>query len=181
MRAFRTAPTRTGAGPLRCGNCAAQRPAAGGPDCPWHLPDATANPTARAVTDAAPAFHVNHVRRAGGHALVRVTGELDLHTACDLHFQLRSLLTDTPRIAMDLSGLAFTDAAGIRALLQAAQAAQAVGGWLRLVDVGPRVHRVVEILRLDRALALYASEYDALHERERIYFTASRSSAVPAR
>jgi anti-anti-sigma factor len=126
-----------------------------------------------------PALTVTPMRR-DGYVLLRLIGELDLETACDLHFHLHALLTDTPRLAIEAGGLAFTDAIGIRVLLQAIKAAEAAGGWLRLVDVGPRVRRVLAILRLDRAVPLYASEHHAARDHERIYFDQSSAPPRPA-
>jgi anti-sigma B factor antagonist len=59
-----------------------------------------------------------------GWRLVHVSGRADAETAAELESQLRSAIQSHPKVAADFSALSYISSAGIRAVLQAARAAQ---------------------------------------------------------
>lgn len=65
------------------------------------------------VTDA-PDFDMRVAKR-DGRTVVTVTGDLDIATAGDFGIAVREALADGPTV-LDLSGLAFMDSSGVRAL-----------------------------------------------------------------
>jgi anti-anti-sigma factor len=99
------------------------------------------------------------VEHRDGHAFLALIGELDLATACKLHFLLHGLLAEHPRIVVDVTDLAFTDAVGIRILHTASTKASSGGdGWLRLTGINPRLERLLRIARADSLLPVYQSK-----------------------
>jgi anti-anti-sigma factor len=81
---------------------------------------------------------------------VRVRGELDLATADQLHDFVLNLMTRfSPRVVLDLSGLAFCDPYGLGALRRIANDAEGVGGGVTLTDVPPFFTRLLHITQLE--------------------------------
>ncbi|MBR7834613.1 STAS domain-containing protein [Actinospica durhamensis] len=157
--------TRGAAGGVRrmgCQGCAASSGyARDGAGCPLALPAADRAGTGGAAgvegTADPPALEIRVLRREG-HSLVRIAGEADLATACSLHFSLRALVADTPRLALDVAELAFIDALGIRMLRQAHEQAAGLGGWVRLIGVRPQLDMLLELLGLDEVFPAYEDE-----------------------
>lgn len=86
---------------------------------------------------------------------VAVGGELDMESGPCLFDRLICMMrANGPQLALDLTGVTFIDCAGLTALLTAGKAAQAQGGWLRLVAVSRCVGRLIEITRLQDALVM---------------------------
>ena len=79
-------------------------------------------------------------------AMVRLIGELDLASAPQLESMLAGLDGD---VELDCSGLAFIDAAGLRAFQNARERCCARGCKLVLVDPSPAVDRLLRMVELD--------------------------------
>ncbi|WP_326696484.1 STAS domain-containing protein [Streptomyces sp. NBC_01754] len=77
-------------------------------------------------------------------ALVRVHGELDVHTGVMVSRALEPLVTG--RVEMDLGPLRFMDGSGLHALVVAERAFRCAGGSLRVIDFGQAAARVVDII-----------------------------------
>lgn len=93
-----------------------------------------------------------------GNAVVRLSGELDVATAPLLCAELDVLVADgASRLILDLSELAFLDAAGSAALMHARRISSEYAGWVRLVGVRPQAQRVLRLLRLTEALPAFTS------------------------
>ncbi len=95
------------------------------------------------------------VTRSGGTAVVVLVGELDLATADRLRARLLAVVRTEPvpeRVVLDVSGLAFVDAAGIAVLLTAQRALAAAGGTVLLRAPSRIVQRVVKVLQLEHLL-----------------------------
>jgi anti-anti-sigma factor len=92
------------------------------------------------------AFPVDHA----GVLHVAIDGEADISNASWLAAAVVEMMTLVPRrqVRIDLSGLRFLDAAGIRALLTCAGHAAARGRQLTLTDPQPVVRRLLEITGL---------------------------------
>jgi anti-sigma B factor antagonist len=99
-----------------------------------------------------PTFSLAEDAGDGGERIVRLRGELDIHSAPDLE---RVLLRSRPtgqRVVLDLSGLEFMDSTGLRVLLRARSAA-AEGRWEIFVrDVPPTIRRLFDMTGVHDAL-----------------------------
>jgi anti-sigma B factor antagonist len=96
-------------------------------------------------------------------AVFHVCGEIDAFTAP----MLRAALADQldPLLALlvlDLSGVTFLSASGIRVLLEVRERAALTGTPLRLVHTTRAVQRVLDVLRLNHLLRTYPTLADAL-------------------
>jgi anti-anti-sigma factor len=85
---------------------------------------------------------------------VVLTGELDRGTCVHLDAACRVLAADGPPIwVVDLAGLAFCDAAGLRALAAARRAAEGSGPAVVLSGARPYLRRLLHLVGLGDALA----------------------------
>lgn len=89
-------------------------------------------------------------RRDNGGVVVEVSGELDLLSALQLDEGLAALIDGqgTLSIVIELSGLEFMDAAGLRTLVHAQHRIRSHGGEIRVAHPRPNVQRVFEITGL---------------------------------
>jgi anti-anti-sigma factor len=91
----------------------------------------------------------------GPYPTVRLRGELDLTQADRLREALDAVLARRPHLLVaDLSGLAFTDCAGLAVLVHAHRRQDAHGGLLLIHGVRPLVRRVLTLTGLDACLHL---------------------------
>ncbi len=91
----------------------------------------------------------------GDERVVTVTGELDLTNCSTFEKALLTAVAATRRgceLVVDLSGVRFFDVSALRALLAAADAAQAARVRLRLT-ASPVVGRVIDVLGADLSRA----------------------------
>ena len=99
-----------------------------------------------------PTFSIDEDAGDGDERIVRLRGELDIHSAPDLE---RVLLRSRPagqRVVLDLSGLEFMDSTGLRVLLRARSAADE-GRWQVFVrDVPPTIRRLFDMTGVYDAL-----------------------------
>ena len=63
----------------------------------------------------------------GDPPMLQVDGEIDLSTADQLRAALREALSSDPNVVIDMSGITFFDATGLRALLQVAESRNEAG------------------------------------------------------
>jgi anti-sigma B factor antagonist len=85
-----------------------------------------------------------------GTIVLRVVGELDLATIAVLQDAFASLpLIGQPRVVLDVSGLEFISAAGIRVALEAQRRLAGHGGQLVLRDPSALLMRVLEAAEID--------------------------------
>jgi anti-sigma B factor antagonist len=87
-------------------------------------------------------------------AEVVVTGRLDVHTVADVRLLLHAAL-DRGRgdLMVHLAGAEVHDATGLGVLVGAHHRARRAGRRLVLVDVSPRLDRLLRVSRLHRVLA----------------------------
>jgi anti-anti-sigma factor len=97
--------------------------------------------------------------------VVAVIGELDIATAPRLAKFLTTHRPTTSTLVLDLSGVTFLSAAGLRVLDRAQQRARADRTSLRIVAASRCVTRVLRITELDRELACYPTLRAALLTR----------------
>jgi anti-anti-sigma factor len=104
----------------------------------------------RLLSDAT--FSIAEDAGDGDERIIRLRGELDIHSAPDLE---RALLRSRPpgqRVVLELSGLEFMDSTGLRVLLRARSAADE-GRWQVFVrDVPPTIRRLFDMTGVHDAL-----------------------------
>jgi anti-anti-sigma factor len=89
-------------------------------------------------------------------SIVRITGSVDGLTADALQTTLREAIEGgSPRLIGDLTGVAYTSSAGLRALLATLKLARQRGGDFRLAGVQPNVLKVLELSGFTSILKLY--------------------------
>ncbi|GGS62196.1 STAS domain-containing protein [Streptomyces cinerochromogenes] len=100
-----------------------------------------------------------HVRRLRtDRHLVRVVGDLDLHTASHLADVLQPLvLTGGHSVLVDLSDVAFLDSAGLTCLIAVYRTARSTGARVALIAPSERVRRMLAVTGTDQVLHSYAS------------------------
>jgi anti-sigma B factor antagonist len=102
-------------------------------------------------------------RGDGASAVVRVAGEIDLHTSRSLRTVLLELAEQGhTHIVADFSGVTFCDASGLGVLVAVGNRLREDEGTLRLTGVRPAQRRILQITRLDRVFRSYASVDEAL-------------------
>jgi len=71
----------------------------------------------------------------------------------------QALAAGRSQLILDLSGVAFMNSAGLRALVQAYKAAQAKGGALQVTNPSPRVRELFALVGLDTVFGTGAGAY----------------------
>jgi anti-anti-sigma factor len=95
--------------------------------------------------------------RDGDVVIVRLSGRLDSGAASAAEEQLSATLgSDTPRLAIDMSGLAYISSAGLRALLVVAKKVQQSKGKLALSGLGANVREVFDATGFNTIFAIEA-------------------------
>lgn len=114
----------------------------------------TANPAAdhaRAPTEAD--LSVIH---GTDHTIVRLSGDLDIATAPQVRERLVSLLRPGLRLLiLDLSDVAFCDAAGLAVLIGAQRRATPLGATLRLAAPSAQMAGMLRVTGLDRSFTIH--------------------------
>src|ERR1700735_5316487 len=102
------------------------------------------------------------IRRAP--AIVRLPAEIDISNAQHVLALLRAVFAAGATVVVaDLTSTVFCDTTGLHALMNVQRQGSAGGAQLRLaVAPGGPVHRVLEIMGLDRLVPVYASPDDAI-------------------
>jgi anti-anti-sigma factor len=96
-----------------------------------------------------------NVRRDGPETTVLVAGEIDLGSGQRLlEYAREAIRQHGPRLAVDLAGVTFMDCGGVMVLLSIRTRAHRLGGYLSVVAASGAVRRVLDILELDRTLAI---------------------------
>ena len=90
-------------------------------------------------------------------------GDVDLGSAPRLRAALAPVLdSDNPRLLIDLSGIGFMDSTGVGVMVNALNRVKEKGGAIAFCNPTPRVHRVLQIAGLLKALPLYEARDAAL-------------------
>ncbi|MEU5881549.1 STAS domain-containing protein [Spirillospora sp. NPDC047279] len=97
------------------------------------------------------------------HTTVLLTGEMDRMSSPTVQLRLRRLATTTGRpLVLNLSGVSFFDAEGLRAVSATARRCEERGIGLAAVGVRPFAAKMFHILRLHERIPLCATETEAL-------------------
>ena len=97
----------------------------------------------------------------GGCRVAEVAGEIDLSNSTQLGDALDSASVSATVLVVDLAGVGFCDATGLRILLEAHRCCTARGYLLRVVP-SEAVARVIDLAGLSPPLAVYADRRRAL-------------------
>jgi anti-anti-sigma factor len=108
------------------------------------------------------------VRSLPACTIARLEGDLDIATVPELRERLLGLLSPGVRLLIiDLSGVSFSDVAGLAVLIGTQRRATARGMVVRLVAPRPQVVKLLRITGLDRRLTICATLADALPTERR--------------
>ena len=111
--------------------------------------------------DAAGSQVAMSVRECAGQIVVALSGELDATNAGSIGALLAPVAVRVPWLIVDLTGLEFTDCAGMRALAAAARQARQAGGGLVLAAPAPLVLRVLDLTGLLTGVPVCSSVEEA--------------------
>jgi anti-anti-sigma factor len=101
--------------------------------------------------------------RDGDVVIVRLSGRLDSGAATAAEESLSAALVgDMPRLAIDMSGLAYISSAGLRALLVVAKKVQQAKGKLALGGLGDNVREVFDATGFNTIFAIEADSASAV-------------------
>jgi len=90
--------------------------------------------------------------------ILKVSGELDLSVAPQLHNQLQELFVDgATSIYVDLLDASFLDSTALGVMVNALNQSQELGGRLHLIVTEPQILRVLTITGLIDAFILHSS------------------------
>lgn len=101
-------------------------------------------------------------QRHGGHAVVRLKGELDIATVDQLwHHLNKARQTCGEHVILDLTDLEFMDSQGLSVIISCHQTVKSAAGSLSLVAPRPIVRRTLEITGLVKRLDIFDSIEEA--------------------
>jgi anti-anti-sigma factor len=91
----------------------------------------------------------------GGWCVVEVKGRADAEAADDLEAALRSAVDQHPKVAADFGTLLYISSAGLRAVLQAARAAQTRSVEFAVCGMSPPVRKVFDMSGMHHVLRIH--------------------------
>jgi anti-sigma B factor antagonist len=109
-----------------------------------------------------PSFHMESIS-AGDCAVLKVAGEVDVHTASELRQRVIGLIDDGARhVIADLRAVDFLDSTGLGVLVGSLKRLRMREGSLSLVTSSGRILQLFRITGLTHAFALHATAPDAI-------------------
>jgi anti-sigma B factor antagonist len=107
-------------------------------------------------------FRIDTARLDHGH-LVRVAGEVDLHSSPELREVFHALVSGAPPLlVVDLAEVKYMDSSGVGTLVELKRLIERRGGQVVLAALQPRVRSVFEIAQLDRFFRIAGSVDEAV-------------------
>jgi stage II sporulation protein AA (anti-sigma F factor antagonist) len=96
--------------------------------------------------------------------IIRLTGELDHHTAEQLRSQAEKKINESPikHVLLNLEGLSFMDSSGLGVILGRYKQISQLGGQMIVCAISPAIYRLFELSGMFKILKLADSEEDAL-------------------
>jgi anti-sigma B factor antagonist len=96
------------------------------------------------------------VRAEAGHAVLAVTGEVDVHTAHTLRGRLADVVASGERaLIVDLGGVQFLDSTGLGVLVGGLNKVRDAGGSLSLVCPHANLRKLFAVTGLDRVFVIH--------------------------
>lgn len=90
-----------------------------------------------------------------GWLVVKVSGRADAEAADELETALRSAIVQGMKVAADFAALDYISSAGLRAVIQAARAAEGVNVEFAVCGLNPHVKKVFDMSGLHHILRIY--------------------------
>ncbi len=104
---------------------------------------------------------------ASGIPLVRIVGEIDLHTCPELRSALQALIEQGKyRQVLDMSGVPYVDSAALGVLVDTQRRVKEKGGEVYLARITSFVLRAFEITRLIRIFRVFETVEEATQTAE---------------
>jgi anti-sigma B factor antagonist len=98
------------------------------------------------------------VVKRGDDTVLRLAGDIDIHSAPEITEQLTRLQGEGNRaIVVDLSGVSFLDSSALGALVAAHRAQTEAGGTLKIAAPRAHVLKVFRITRLSEVIPVFDS------------------------
>ena len=95
--------------------------------------------------------------------VLKIDGELDVHTVPEMDRIVKEQFEkNLNKMVFDLSGLTYSSSAGIGIIMSSIKFARGKGGDIKLANLQPRVHRVLELLGFTKIFEIYDTEAAAL-------------------
>jgi len=102
-------------------------------------------------------------REQDGVTVFTLDGRVDSEGAVDLDLALHTATAeDKTRLILEMAEVRYINSAGLRTLAEILTQVQAKDGDLKLVDLNPRVRRVLQIIGFDKFFSIYDSIEEAL-------------------
>ena len=106
---------------------------------------------------------VQGVKIEGGTAIVKLVGDVDMHSSPGLRTELLNVLNGKlSAVVVDLEDVPFMDSSGLATLVEALQVTRKKKIKLKLVNLSARVWSVFKIARLDTIFEIFDNEAEAL-------------------
>ena len=87
---------------------------------------------------------------------------LDTAFVSEFTSDMAAMLASQPRVVIDMRQLLFIDSSGVGALVNALSSARRAGGDIKLANVPAQVRGVLEVVRLDKLFAAFATVDEAV-------------------
>jgi anti-anti-sigma factor len=99
------------------------------------------------------------------HIILRITGEIDLHSCPQFNTTLATLITGEHRvIVLDLEKTSYMDSTGLGVIAHSAKKLMEFNGEIRLLSVASQIKKVLELSGLTKKnIVLFDSEEAALN------------------
>jgi anti-sigma B factor antagonist len=103
------------------------------------------------------------VRKVDSHAVVDVTGEIDVYTAPKLREKLIDLVSEgSYNVVVNLEGVEFLDSTGLGVLVGALKRVKAHDGSLSLVCTQDKILKIFKITGLTKVFPIYEAVEEAV-------------------
>jgi anti-anti-sigma factor len=94
---------------------------------------------------ADPFYSIVRDTEAGGVAVLRLSGELDINARDDLRAAALAAVAEAKAVVIDLDATTFLDSEAMGALIEGIDAARDAGVGVRAVNAHGMVHRVLDV------------------------------------
>lgn len=95
--------------------------------------------------------------------MVEIAGTVDLYEGYQLREEVKNLLrTGSRTLIFDCRKVSYVDSTGLGIFIQARELAQEAGGGVAIVAPGPAFQRVLTTTQLDRLIAVYETQEEAI-------------------
>ena len=102
-------------------------------------------------------------REQNGVTIFVLEGRVDSEGAVDLDLALQTAVSENKaRLILEMAEVRYINSAGLRTLADILTQAKESGGDLKLVELNPKVLRVLQIIGFDKFFSIYPSVDEAL-------------------